>query len=111
MQETMNYKGYQGTIEYSLEDNVLHGRVLGIKSILSYEGNTLLELKKDFESLIDEYLEDCKNNNESPEKPYKQNIVINLEPDLQEKLYLYSALHNENIIDSIGKAIRNLVTG
>lgn len=111
MQETMNYKGYQGTIEYSLEDNVLHGRVLGIKSILSYEGNTLSELKKDFESLIDEYLEDCKNNNESPEKPYKQNIVINLEPDLQEKLYLYSTLHNENIIDSIGKAIRNLVTG
>lgn len=82
MQETTNYKGYQGTIEYSLEDNVLHGRVLGIKSILSYEGNTLSELKKDFESLIDEYLEDCKNNNESPEKPYKQNIVINLEPDL-----------------------------
>jgi len=111
MQEVMCYRGYKGTIEYSLEDNVLHGRVLGIKSILSYEGNTLSELKKDFESLIDEYLEDCKRNNESPEKPYKQNIVINLEPDLQEKLYLYSALHNENIIDSIGKAIRNLVTG
>ena len=42
-------------------------------------------------------------------KPYKQNIVINLEPDLQEKLYLYSELRDEDISDSINRAIRNLV--
>ena len=27
MQEVMSYRGYKGTIEYSLEDNILHGEV------------------------------------------------------------------------------------
>lgn len=109
MQEVMSYRGYKGTIEYSLEDNILHGEVLGIRSLLSYEGNTLQELKDDFEDTIDDYFECCKNHNMTPEKPYKQNIVINLEPDLQEKLYLYSELRDEDISDSINRAIRNLV--
>lgn len=104
----MSYRGYKGTIEYSLEDNVLYGEVLGIRSLLSYEGNTLQELKDDFEDTIDDYFEYCKNHNMTPEKPYKQNIVINLEPDLQEKLYLYSELRDEDISDSINRAIRNL---
>lgn len=105
----MSYKGYKGTIECSLEDNVLYGEVLGIRSLLSYEGNALQELKDDFEDTIDDYFEYCKNHNMTPEKPYKQNIVINLEPDLQEKLYLYSELRDEDISDSINRAIRNLV--
>ena len=109
MQEVMSYKGYKGTIECSLEDNVLYGEVLGIRSLLSYEGNALQELKDDFEDIIDDYFEYCKNHNMTPEKPYKQNIVINLEPDLQEKLYLYSELRDEDISDSINRAIRNLV--
>lgn len=109
MQEVMSYKGYKGTIECSLEDNVLYGEVLGIRSLLSYEGNALQELKDDFEDTIDDYFEYCKNHNMTPEKPYKQNIVINLEPDLQEKLYLYSELRDEDISDSINRAIRNLV--
>ena len=108
MQEVMSYRGYKGTIEYSLEDTVLYGEVLGIRSLLSYEGNTLQELKDDFEDTIDDYFEYCKNHNMTPEKPYKQNIVINLEPDLQEKLYLYSELRDEDISDSINRAIRNL---
>ena len=33
----LNYKGYYGTVEISLEDNILFGKVLGINGLISYE--------------------------------------------------------------------------
>lgn len=64
------YKGYYGTIEYSLKDKVFHGKVIGIRGLLSYEGNTLPELEDDFMSAINEYLYVCKEQGVKPEKTH-----------------------------------------
>ncbi len=46
MTNTIKYKGYTGSVEISEEDNCLFGKVLFIRSLLSYEGWTLEEIKK-----------------------------------------------------------------
>lgn len=57
----LEYKGYKGSVEYSKEDNCLFGKVQGMsKALILYEGNTLEELRKDFENGVDSYLEACK---------------------------------------------------
>ena len=38
-------------------------KVIGIKSLLSYEGDSVKELEQDFQNVIDEYLQDCKEQN------------------------------------------------
>ncbi len=35
MSETLHYKGYDGSVEYSAEDRVLHGRLLGIRDMVT----------------------------------------------------------------------------
>lgn len=57
MNNILEYKGYSGTVEYSADDNVLFGKVIGIKSLISYEGQSVDELRADFEYAVDEYLE------------------------------------------------------
>ena len=57
MSKTVEYKGYIGSIEYSESDKVFFGKVLGIKSLISYEGNNIDELTQDFHEAIDAYLE------------------------------------------------------
>ena len=52
----LTYKGYHGTVDYSLEDDILYGKIMDINSSISYEGNTLDELKQDFKNAIDDYL-------------------------------------------------------
>lgn len=53
----LKYKGYTGSVEYSEEDNCLYGKVLGLrKDCITYEGETISELKSDFEGAIDDYL-------------------------------------------------------
>lgn len=63
MSDLLSYKNYNGTVEYSKEDNCLFGKVVGIKSLLSYEGDSVQELEQDFRNVIDEYLTDCKERN------------------------------------------------
>ncbi|MDD3788312.1 MAG: type II toxin-antitoxin system HicB family antitoxin [Petrimonas sp.] len=74
----LKYKGYIGSVEFSLEDNILFGKVLGIPSLLSYEGETLESLKKDFEGAVSDYLNYCKQENIKPEKPNFGSLNIRL---------------------------------
>ena len=56
----LEYKGYKGSVEYSKEDDWLFGKVQGLSKVLiSYEGQTLDELRKDFEDGIESYLAYC----------------------------------------------------
>ena len=50
MSDLLVYKNYNGTVEYSKEDRCLFGKVIGIKSLLSYEGNSVEELEADFQT-------------------------------------------------------------
>lgn len=78
MKNYLEHKGYTGSVEYSNEDNCLFGKVQGIRSLISYEGNSVDELKKSFEYMVDSYLEDCKSENKEPEKPYKGSLNIRI---------------------------------
>ena len=69
--KNLEYKGYTGSIEYSKEDDLLYGKVLGIKGLISYEGKTGHDLESDFKEVIDTYLSDCKQAGIAPEKPFK----------------------------------------
>lgn len=61
MGDLLSYKNYNGTVEYSKEDGCFFGKVIGIKSLLSYEGNSIQELEKNFQTTVDEYIADCNN--------------------------------------------------
>lgn len=54
-EEYLRYKGYSGTFEYSQNDRMFYGKLKNIKGLLSYEGNSIRELSKNF-ILAVEYL-------------------------------------------------------
>ena len=60
MNNTIQYKGYVGSVEFSEEDGIFYGKVMGIRSLISYEGESAKELLDDFHGAIDDYLETCK---------------------------------------------------
>lgn len=60
MKGYLKYKDYLGSVEYSEKDDCLYGRVIGIRGLISYEGTSLDELKKDFYRAVEDYLALCK---------------------------------------------------
>jgi predicted HicB family RNase H-like nuclease len=66
MNNTMEYKGYVGSVEFSEEDNLFYGKVMGIRALISYEGTTAHELVYNFRGTVEDYLALCK---AAPQKP------------------------------------------
>ena len=59
MNNTIAYKGYVGSVELSEEDGIFFGRVMDIRSLISYEGENAMELINDFHGAVDDYLAAC----------------------------------------------------
>lgn len=68
MIQSITYKGYTGSVEYSPEDKYLFGEVQDVPALILYEGQTLEELEADFRDAIDDYLELCERNHYTPER-------------------------------------------
>lgn len=109
MSDLFEYKGYSGSIEYSAADDVMHGKVLGIRSLLSYQGESVKSLRKDFEDVIDEYLADCADDGVEPEKPYKGNFNVRVPPELHRSLAIYSVSRGQTLNSAVEEAIRRYV--
>jgi predicted HicB family RNase H-like nuclease len=57
--EFLSYKGYSGSSEISHEDNCLHGKILFIEDLITYEAQTPSALAVSFREAVDRYLEHC----------------------------------------------------
>ena len=53
---TIQYKGYVGSVEFSEEDRIFYGKVMGVRSLISHEGENEKELLNDFHAAVDDYL-------------------------------------------------------
>lgn len=62
----LKYKGYRGTIDYCEQEQLFYGKVIGIKDLISYEGETIDELLEDFHEAVDQYISDLKKGTEFP---------------------------------------------
>jgi predicted HicB family RNase H-like nuclease len=68
----LTYKGYYGSVDFSLDDNCLYATLIGLENgAITCEGTTLEELRAGFKETVDLYLEHCKECNIEPEKPFK----------------------------------------
>jgi predicted HicB family RNase H-like nuclease len=95
---TLKYKGYSGTVEYSEDDSCLFGKVIGMnKNLISYEGKTVEELKADFETGIDLYLESCKERGVKPQKPFSGSLNIRIPSELHSQLALKAQITGRSI--------------
>jgi len=86
--KNLEYKGYAGSIEYSPEDSLLYGKVLGVKGLISYEGETGKTLEDGFREAVDVYLLDCKDMGIEPEKPFKGSFNVRIPANLHQKAAL-----------------------
>lgn len=109
MKNTMEYRGYVGTVEFSEEDKVFFGKVLGIRSLLSYEGQNGEDLINDFHGVIDDYLLMCQEQGIKPEKAYKGNFNIRISPDLHKKLAIQAISNNMSLNSYIEKALSSVI--
>ena len=65
----MEYKGYNGVIEFDDEAGIFHGEVALVRDVITFQGTSVDELRQAFRDSIDGYLEWCLERGEEAEKP------------------------------------------
>ena len=106
MNNTMEYKGYVGSVEFSEADGVFFGKVQGIRSLISYEGTNAKELVSDFHEAVDSYLETCRLEGDKPEVPYKGSLNVRFKnADIHRRLAICAMMHQQSINSLIEEAV------
>ena len=82
---TMSHKSYTARVDYDERDNLFVGRILGIRSIISFHGETVSELRAEFEHAINDYLAECEEEGLQPEKPASGKLLLRVPPEVHGK--------------------------
>ena len=106
MNNTMEYKGYVGSVEFSEEDALFYGKVLGIRALISYEGTDAAELVADFHGAVDDYLELCAQSGTEPEKAYKGSFNVRISPELHKQAVIAAMSHNMSLNSFVETSIQ-----
>ena len=106
MSQTMEYKGYNGSVEYSTEDRLLHGKILGIRDVVIYDGAGIDELEHNFQGAVDEYLEFCQAEGRTPNKPFKGSLNIRISQDLHLRAHRFAEQHKQKLNAVINDALQ-----
>lgn len=105
MSSVLEYKGYVGSIEFSEKDCVFYGKVQGIRSLISYEGESAKELVADFHTAVDDYLSLCEERGSEPERAYKGTFNIRISPELHKSAAIYAYEHKTSLNSVVEEAI------
>jgi len=86
MNNTLEYKGFRSKIEYSSDDNLFVGRLIGIKDIVTFHGETVSELRLEMEATVDFYIEVCEKTGKVLKKAYSGKVMLRLPNQLHAKI-------------------------
>jgi predicted HicB family RNase H-like nuclease len=105
----MEYKGYHATVDYSQDDNILFGTIVGINDLITFEAESISDLKVDFEEAVDDYLATCAQLGREPEKEFKGQFNVRIAPSLHKKAAIKAAKQKMKLNKFVEMAIQHAV--
>ena len=84
MNSTLTHKGLTARVEFDADDGIFWGKVLGLPDQISitFEGQTVAELRQDFQRAVDFYLEECVRTGVEPIKPASGKLMLRVPPEV-----------------------------
>lgn len=105
MNQIFKHSGYQGSIEIDIESGLLHGKVLFVKDLITYEASTIPELKGEFEAALDDYLETCKMISKDPDQPFNGSFNVRVGMEIHRAAAMAAHRQNVRLNEFVRKAL------
>ena len=78
----MKHNGYFAKVEFDPEDRIFVGRIIGIRDVVGFHGESVTELETAFQEAVDNYLAACKVLGQEPNKSYSGNLMLRIPPEI-----------------------------
>jgi predicted HicB family RNase H-like nuclease len=72
------YKGYMGHVQFDDEAECFYGEVINTRDAITFQADNAHDLKQAFIDSIDDYLEFCRERNESLINHFQGNLIYGL---------------------------------
>src|SRR5690606_16435491 len=105
MKDVLTYKGYYGTVSYSADDEMLHGNIIGINDLVTYEAESTFGLKQAFHEAVDDYLSTCAAIGKDPQKTFKGSFNVRIPSELHKEASMVAARQQISLNDLVKAAI------
>ena len=106
---TISHKGYTARVEYDERDNILIGRLFGIRSIISFYADTVVKLRIEFEKAVEDYLAECKEEGVKPEKPASGKLLLRIPPEVHGKALVAAQAAGKSLNQWATEVLRSAV--
>lgn len=105
------YKGYQAKVEYSEEDKLIIGEVVGIRDSLNFHAEKAEEVESMFHQCVDNYLAFCAEIGVNPDKTYSGTFNVRIGAELH-RIAEQEAIKREISLNQlVVQALENEVKG
>ena len=103
----LKYKDYIGHVEFDEEAEIFHGEVSNTRDVITFQGTSVEEIKKEFVESIDCYIEFCEERGESPERPFSGKFNVRLDPELHRVAFIAAKQAGISLNKWVTKAIKH----
>jgi predicted HicB family RNase H-like nuclease len=76
----MEYRGYRAAVKFDDDAGIFHGEVIDTLDVITFQGETVVELRQAFADSVDEYLTVCAERGRMPDKPFSGRIPLRVSP-------------------------------
>ena len=76
----MEYHGYRAAVKFDDDAGIFHGEVIDTLDVITFQGETVVELRQAFADSVDEYLTVCAERGRMPDKPFSGRIPLRVSP-------------------------------
>jgi len=108
---TMSHRGYTARVELDDRDNIFVGRILGIRGIISFHGETVARLRAEFSQAVDEYLAECEERGLEPEKPASGKLLLRVPPEIHGKALVVAQAAGKSLNQWATDVLRSALRG
>lgn len=105
MKKYFEFNGYLGSLETSIEDKCLYGRIEFINDLVTYQGNTISELEAAFKESVEDYLATCASQSKEPDRPFSGSFNIRIGSDLHRKVAIAAKQADRSLNDFIKQSL------
>ena len=105
----LHYKGYSAKPEYSVDDKVFYGKILGIDDLVDFYSESAKEIEAEFQKAVDDYLAFCSEIGKAPQKEYSGMFNVRIPPELHRRLSMAAQAEHVSLNKVVERAIASYV--
>lgn len=108
---TMKHGKYIAVIEFDEDAGFFHGEVINLNDIVTFQGRSVIELRKAFKESIEDYLEACAEFGKEPERPFTGQFVIRLSPSVHRSAVLAAKSEGKSLNKWVAEKLEQAACG